>query len=419
MELSLFQVYFGERTDSMENIEKVISTWKADTSSTFNSWFLWEERLKNFRSIRRGIQKIIDEIEADSFGRAYRNSSLETVLHSITEQKQIFKGADHAFIWKPKLRIPDIYENRENQLAFGRFLYSCFECCKCEEDLEEHVMLLDERKIKGLGPALMNILYFLHPTIIMPSNTAILKGYNVVFNSNIKLGSWKDYLAMRMNVQKLNQKYSNHFSNDLGAVAGFLFDLGKNGLVREFEPQGPIAHTTAKKSSISDEVDHTNIQGILRDIGLALGHKVWIASNDRNRTYKEGRLYEGCLEKLPESLKKTSHSDIISLIDVLWLEQESVVAAFEVEHSTSIYSGLLRMLDLANSEIGENLKGIYLVAPDKRELEVHAQISRPSFQLIKNLNVRYLGYGNLISHKDSIIKFGESLKALERISTAL
>jgi type II restriction enzyme len=80
------------------------------------------------------------------------------------------------------------------------------------------------------------------------------------------------------------------------------------------------------------------------------------------------------------------------------------------------------MIDLplsGGSEIGENLKGIYLVAPDKRELEVHAQISRPSFQLIKNLNVRYLGYGNLISHKDSIIKFGESLKALERISTAL
>jgi hypothetical protein len=38
-----------------------------------------------------------------------------------------------------------------------------------------------------------------------------------------------------------------------------------------------------------------------------------------------------------------------SLIDVLWVSKESgkIVAAFEVEHSTSIYSGIVRMLDLA------------------------------------------------------------------------
>lgn len=403
----------------MNDIEKIIITWKEDPGSTFNTWFHWEERLKNFRSIRRGLQKIIDEVESDSFGQAYRESSLESVLHSVTEQKQIFKGADHAFIWKPKLRIPDIYENRENQLAFGRFLHSCFECCKCEKDLEEHVLTLSERKIKGLGPALMNLLYFLHPTIILPSNTAILKGYNLIFNTNIKLGSWNDYLTMRLNVQKFNEKHSKHFSNDLGAVAGFLFDMGKTGLSNEVKTERAVKHVPSKKLAGTDDLDHTNIQGIIRDIGLALGHEVWVATNDRNRPYKNGRLYEGCLEKLPETLKNKSHFDLISLIDVLWLEKDQIVAAFEVEHSTSIYSGLLRMLDLANSEMGENLKGIYLVAPDKRELEVQAQVARPSFQMIKNLNVRYLRYSHLDSHKESIMKFGESLKALEKISTGL
>lgn len=404
----------------MKDLESLILSWKQEPSSTYNTWFHWEERLKNFRSIRSGLLKIIDEIEADRFGRAYRNSSLETVLHSITEQKQIFKGADHAFIWKPKLRIPDIYEDRENQQAFGRFLHSCFECCRHEKDLENHVLHLSEKKIKGLGPALMNLLYFLHPTIILPSNTAILKGYNLIFNTNIKLGSWSDYLTMRMNVQKFNEKYSNHFSNDLGAVAGFLFDIGKAGSSKgEVFPESEVKHSPTKKKNQTDDLDHTNVQGFLRDIGLALGHKVWIASNDRNRPFNGGRLYEGCLEKLPESLKVIKHIDAISLIDVLWLEEDKIVAAFEVEHSTSIYSGLLRMLDLANSEIGENLKGIFLVAPDKRELEVQAQMSRPSFQMIKNLHVRYLGYSALSSHKDSIIQFGESLKALEKISVLL
>jgi hypothetical protein len=47
---------------------------------------MWEERIKNFRSIRRGIMAVVDEIQADTFGNAYRGSSLETVVHSIAEQ---------------------------------------------------------------------------------------------------------------------------------------------------------------------------------------------------------------------------------------------------------------------------------------------------------------------------------------------
>src|SRR3546814_17896039 len=86
--------------------------------------FLWDERIKNFRSIRRGLAQVVAEIEAGRFGVAYRGSSLETVVHSVAEQRQIFKGADHAFLWKPKLRITDLYENPANQRAFGRLLRS-------------------------------------------------------------------------------------------------------------------------------------------------------------------------------------------------------------------------------------------------------------------------------------------------------
>src|SRR5512146_2392502 len=113
-------------------LRQLISRWRDDPGATYRSWFLWEERLKNFRSIRRGIAEVVKEIEAGTFGNVYKGSSLETVVGSIAEQKQIFKGADHAFLWKPKLRIPDIYENRPNQVAFGRFLKTCA-CCAGEE----------------------------------------------------------------------------------------------------------------------------------------------------------------------------------------------------------------------------------------------------------------------------------------------
>ena len=104
-----------------DRMRQLIERWRDDPDGTYRSWFLWEERLKNFRSIRRGLAQVVAEIAEGTFGNVYKGSSLETVICSIAEQRQIFKGADHAFLWKPKLRIPDIYESAENQRAFGRF----------------------------------------------------------------------------------------------------------------------------------------------------------------------------------------------------------------------------------------------------------------------------------------------------------
>ncbi len=81
-------------------LEALIRRWRDDPGGTYRTWFLWEERLKNFRSIRRGLGLVVEEIAKGTFGNAYRGSSLEVVVGSIAEQRQIFQGADHAFLWK-------------------------------------------------------------------------------------------------------------------------------------------------------------------------------------------------------------------------------------------------------------------------------------------------------------------------------
>jgi len=203
----------------------LITRWRDDASGTYRSWFLWDERLKNFRSIRRGVAQVVAEIEAGTFGNVYKGSSLETVVGAIAEQRQIFKGADHAFLWKPKLRIPDIYEDRDNQLAFARCLAACA-CCNGEDGVLDAIRRLDAKGIKGLGPAVANLLYFHHPTIVPPFNTAIVNGYNALTGAKVKLGRWSEYLAMRAGILTFNAKYRDLLSNDLGAVAGLLFDIG-------------------------------------------------------------------------------------------------------------------------------------------------------------------------------------------------
>lgn len=178
-------------------IENLIQKYRNDTESVYNTWFLqYNDRLKAFRTIRVGIRDVILEIQNQSFGSDFKGSSLETVVTAISEQKQVFEGAAHAFYWKPKLRIPDIYENEVNKSSFGSFLQACL-LAKNDKKVVDEIIKLHEKKIKGLGPAVANILYFLHPTLFPPFNTAIVKGFNALFHKKIKLGSWLEYLQMR------------------------------------------------------------------------------------------------------------------------------------------------------------------------------------------------------------------------------
>lgn len=418
-------------------IEELIIRWKQDHHGTYQTWFLWEERLKNFRSIRRGLQVVVSEIETGQFGNRYQGSSLQTVVGSIAEQRQLFKGADHAFLWKPKLRIPDIYENEANQRAFARFLNTCA-CCNQETALITAVHQLDQQAIKGLGPAVANLLYFLHPTLIPPFNTAIVKGYNALTGANVKLGRWAEFLAMRQGILALNQQYAQHLSNDLGCIGGLLFDIGsgrynappraddtahlerwRNDLAQVREESSRFAKQL-NAAQASDHT-HTEIQGWLRDLGFALGFQVWIASNDRSRTFGSGRLGDNCLTKLPAWLEASQAADSIRLIDVLWLDAggERVEASFEVEHSTSIYSGIVRMLDLALGLPERATSHFFLVAPDDREEEVRTQINRPAFSQIGQLDLRYLPYSELRQHREAMAKFGAGLKPLESVSRRL
>lgn len=279
------------------------------------------------------------------------------------------------------------------------------------------------------------MLYFLHPTIIPPSNTVIIKGYNLLTGANVKLGSWPDYLALRQGMLSLNAQYRTLLSNDMGAVAGLLFDIGAGRCVLPYAGNdGAGWHDTLaqvrlenstwlKTLAIAHQNDHTHteIQGWLRDLGKAVGYDVWVASNDKNRLYLGARLSEGCLQKLPDAIRCGEAVDMVSLIDILWVSKDSgkIVAAFEVEHSSSIYSGIVRMLDLALGVPDHENAAFFLVAPDAREHDVRSQFARPAFSRVSKLDVRYLGYSQLKQHKEAIARFGDGLKGMVAISERL
>ena len=93
----------------------------------------------------------------------------------------------------------------------------------------------------------------------------------------------------------------------------------------------------------------------------------------------------------------------IEYIDVIWLEKQAIAAAFEVEHTTPIYSGLLRMADLLTMQPNLDIKW-YLVAPDDRFTKFASEIARPTFgALRKPLHevCRFIAYDRLIEKLDA------------------
>src|ERR1700745_2624632 len=114
------------------------------------------------------------------------------------------------------------------------------------------------------------------------------------------------------------------------------------------EPEEAAAAVLDSKESPEPATTrHTEIQYQLLTLGSELGLDVWVARNDRSKKVNGVTLgsLSRMLDRLPTQFNEATNRTI-ELIDVLWLSGNSIVAAFEVECTTSVYSGLLRMSDL-------------------------------------------------------------------------
>lgn len=408
-------------------MEELIKQYKDNRDLVYHTWFVNnEERLKAFRSIKRGVIQVITDIKNGNFPNNFKDSSLELVLTCITEQKQIFEGAAHPFYWKPKMRIPDIYENQENKKIFGQFLENCINTLN-EEIVLKEIIKLDEKNIKGLGPAVANILYFLHPTIIPPCNTAIIRGFNILFHEKIKSGPWKEYLKMREIIIRKNKEFKQYLSNDFGAFAGFLFEIGRNNIftaqeesLSEKESEKILQELQKRREIvIHDEQEdklHTAIQYQLLRIGHALGYDVIAASNDRSKTYKGNNFSFISLSEFPQLDVSQENFKTIRLIDVVWFEKSTnkIICAFEVEKSTSIYSGILRLQELSFSLPSHNVK-LYIVVPDNRERDVRIQLGRLPLRR-SELEILYILSSDLLENCDAMCKLGDDHTIMEKIA---
>jgi len=135
-------------------------------------------------------------------------------------------------------------------------------------------------------------------------------------------------------------------------------------------------------TNITPELSHSQVQTLLSVIGTAKGYDIWIPQNDRGKLDQSLIGATSYRDKLPSTLDTIS--EVAEEIDVVWLQKGSnqVRSLFEVEHTTPIYTALLRFND------------VHLAAPSHHrafKLLLKIRVVLPLFASLTGQHLRLVG----------------------------
>jgi len=212
-----------------------------------------------------------------------------------------------------------------------------------------------------------------------------------------------------------------------GDIYDLVISLGRGYKIKEIQE---ISEDLAKQVSEEREEylaeepkepsEHDEIQWQLIKIGFSSGNDVWVARNDKSKVFAGDTFGEITLPELPNIGLDPDSSKTVEYIDDVWLRGKRVTSAFEVEHSTSIYSGILRLADLKILQPNVVFP-LYVVAPSRRKAKVFQELKRPTFSndyLRMDQAVKFISYEHVRDVSESYVEKGLQVpeKVFEKIS---
>lgn len=160
---------------------------------------------------------------------------------------------------------------------------------------------------------------------------------------------------------------------DLYIAGGGSFD------VESYIGWDELQRAARSTKEIIPELTHSQVQSLLGAIGHSKGFQIWIPQNDRSSLDWNQVSRFKMVNSLPPAYNAVC--DIAEQVDVLWLAKGGgqIRALFEVEHSTTIYSGLLRFNDI-HLATPSSQTHFNIVAEDVRRGQFSRQLNRPTFR---------------------------------------
>ena len=149
-------------------------------------------------------------------------------------------------------------------------------------------------------------------------------------------------------------------------------------------PEDDLTDAPASNELTSNSRERSlQVQSMVAQIGAEMGFRIWVPRVDKSRILERipQNWHAAFLTELPLNYDDTTLRTI-EQIDVLWLKNRSMARTFEVEHTTAINSGLLRMADLLALQPNMDIR-LHIVAPDERRAQVLREIRRPVFSLLE------------------------------------
>jgi hypothetical protein len=147
------------------------------------------------------------------------------------------------------------------------------------------------------------------------------------------------------------------------------------------DKHGAAARDQASSTQMKERMVscRTHLQWLLAKLGHKVGCRVWIAASDHSKVCQHERLGNLSLPSLPVFADPTCQQ-ILRQIDVLWLLEDEVIAAYEIEQAhTDVSISLLRLYDLGALFLTHQVH-LCVVAPQDRFEKVRCALSRPTFR---------------------------------------
>jgi hypothetical protein len=166
-------------------------------------------------------------------------------------------------------------------------------------------------------------------------------------------------------------------------------DLGIVELIR------PDDVSCGRLEEAIEVLPHLLMQSKLVMLGIKQGLDVTVARDNRSKKAGNVDFTKNTIAILPHLGGITEREmTIIDYIDVLWLNKRHIVRAIEIEYSTAIYSGLLRLSDLILSIPNLRIL-ISIVLPQERVAKLQREIARPTFAHLKDAQLTYCTFEDI------------------------
>ncbi|MEJ7700892.1 MAG: hypothetical protein WKF71_14780 [Pyrinomonadaceae bacterium] len=156
---------------------------------------------------------------------------------------------------------------------------------------------------------------------------------------------------------------------------------------------------------IKDDVEltHYDLQAKLVLVGGYLGYRTFVPAPDKGRMTIYGNLGGLCTEQeIPEGSIPGLSLNTVKFVDVIWFDEEGYPThAFEVEHTTDITKGLLRLYQVHKLRIK-----MFIISEEINKGKFQREVSKSPFAKIKNEFV-FKNYDELDEFFQSVKHFSQ------------